>query len=367
MQIDMQAVNALTEKEKRMIILRSKLIYLIVAILAIIGGTLLILFTKGTFLAVLLFLVGLGGLIFFFIREDEKKEQKLYASYVSKQKIKSLKAAGSDISKDDVDRMRFETDPIFYSSILRSVKSKADADYNSKVSLAKSQLEKLQTRREAEYNKLRELRWDCSLHKNFAVNMTEGKIRINGKTEKTFSDIIGCDLHIETYKKTEGKSTVKGKTHASVGGAVLGGALGGASGAVIGGLGLGKKSYKGVLTLTTTTICSHLGVYINLAGVLHEVVLLSSDTSCGTETYKKAVQTALEIISKLQYLAKLTVPDNIPEIEPNEKIIDLNSKISEAEKVLQAAMDDKPVYRLPEKYGGTEIKPEDFEKEVQMD
>ena len=75
----------------------------------------------------------------------------------------------------------------------------------------------------------------------------------------------------------------------------------------------------------------------------------------------------MEIISKLQYLARLTVPDKIPAIEPNEKIIDLNSKISEAEKVLQAAMDDKPVYRLPEKYGGTEIKPEDFEKEVQMD
>lgn len=362
MQIDMEAVNALTEKEKRRIVFKSKLIYLVIAVLAIAGGITLILLKKNMFFAVLLFLVGAGALIFFFIREDEKQKQKIYASYISKQKIKSLKASGADVSKDDADRIRFDTDPIFYAGVLRSVKSKADSEYNNKVSVAESQLKKLQGSRDAEYNKLREKRWDCGLHKNFAVNMTEGKIRVNGKTEKLFSDIIGCDLHVETYKKTQGKSTVKGKTHASVGGAVLGGALGGATGAVVGGLGLGKKSYKGVLTLTTTTICSHLGVYMNLAGELYEVVLLSSDTTCGTDAYKEAVQKALEIISKLQYLAGLPVPENVPEIEPNEKIIDLNCKISEAEKALEAAKKDKPVYRLPEKYGGTVIEPEDLEQ-----
>ncbi len=362
MQIDQEAINALSEKEKKKILRKASLGFLIFGILLIAAGIALIILKKLIVLAIILIVLGAFSAFVYFAPANEKQQQRAFASYLSKEKVKAMKASGENVSKDDLDRVRFETDPVFYENVLRNAKSQADREYQKNVSKAESHLETLKTRRETELELANADRWDSGIHKKFAVNMTEGKIKINYNKVGLFTDIIGFDLHLETIKKTEGKSTGKTTPRASLGGAAVGAALGGAKGAVIGGIGMGKRSYKGVLTLTTTTICTHLGVYINLAGDLQEIVLLSSKTECDSKAYKNAAETALAIISKLQYVCKLPVPDHVPAPETNDTIIALDAEIVDAEKKLAAAKEDKPVYRLPEKYGGAEISAQELEK-----
>ncbi len=352
MEIDQNAVDTLSESKKKSIVFRSKLAFLIAAAVLIAAGILIFVLKLSVAAAVALLVLGAVCAVPLFLPVKEEKKQKLYASYISRQKIGEAEKNGSFASKDERDRVRFESDPMFHDKVIRSVKAKADGDYRSRVHEAESRVKELNRKRSYQLSFLEDQRWNKEIHKKFAVNMTEGKIRINSSAEALFSQIRGFDLNLQTYKKTEGKADLKGKRHLSAGGAALGGLVGGGAGAVVGALGMGKKSYKGVLTLTTTTVCSHLGVYISIDGELHEIVLLSSDKECGSSDYQKAANTALAILDELQVLCKTPVPDFVPSLEDDESIRALDAKIASAEEALEREKDRRPVYQLPEKYGG---------------
>ncbi|MBQ6164682.1 MAG: SdpI family protein [Clostridia bacterium] len=352
METDQNAVGQLSESKKKAIVLRSRIVFPIAAAVFIAAGIVMILLKCPVTVSVVSLIIGVVCIILFFLPVKDEKKEMLYQSYVSRQKIREAQKNGELQSKDDVDRARFESDPVFHDKVIRSVKSKADGDYRSRVHDAESQVKKLKNKRSSQLAYLEELRWDKGIHKKFAVNMTEGKIKINGWKEALFSQISGFDLNLQTYKKTEGKADIKGKRHLSAGGAVLGGMIGGGTGAVVGALGMGKKSYKGVLTLTTSTVCSHLGVYIGIAGELDEIVLISSDTECGSNTWQKEADTALQILEKLKVLCQTPVPEFIPSLEEDESIRALDVEIASAEEALEREKARLPVYQLPEKYGG---------------
>ena len=179
--------------------------------------------------------------------------------------------------------------------------------------------------------------------------MTEGKLLLNGTTV-LFSSIKGAAANInESYRVVtheEGKS----RKHASVGGAVVGGLMFGAVGAIVGGTALGKTTHNSNTNTNNIPTANHLGVIVDIDGFKSEIVLLNETVDQDSGEFRDAIKKAQTIITKLQYLSTVPVPQSFLKVEEERSVVELKGKIIEAHKELEAAKANVPTYEIPAKY-----------------
>ena len=95
---------------------------------------------------------------------------------------------------------------------------------------------------------------------------------------------------------------------------------------------------------------SHVGVVVDIDGFKNEIILLNKTVDQDSNEFRKVTQKAQTIISKLQYLSTIPVPESFLKVEEEQSVIDLQNKIDDAYKKLEAAKANTPTYDIPSKY-----------------
>lgn len=280
--------------------------------------------------------------------KGEKREE-LLASKLVEQEIKNRKKLGENITKEDIDKIKFEYDPIFKKKVIEKVHKDCDREYNANIKKCEDNINNLERAKANEIKRIEESRWEKIVDKNLQYNMTEGKLLLNG-TCVLFSSIKGAVANINESYRVETKESGKSKKHASVGGAVAGGLMFGAVGAIVGGSALGKTTYQGNSSTINIPTANHLGVIIDIDGFKSEIVLLNQTVDQDSNAFRNAIKNAQTIISMLQYLSTVPVPDNFLKVEEERSVIDLKNRILVAYDELKTAKENIPKYEIPQRY-----------------
>lgn len=288
-------------------------------------------------------LLGIRG---WFVK-GEKRDALLTSKLVEKA-IKEKKANG-EVSKEDIDKIKFAHDPIFRQKVIDKVHNDCDREYRQNIRKCENNIDSLEKAKTKEIKRIEESRWENIVDKNLRYNMTEGKLLLNGTTV-LFSSIKGAAANInESYRVVtheEGKS----RKHASVGGAVVGGLMFGAVGAIVGGTALGKTTHNSNTNTNNIPTANHLGVIVDIDGFKSEIVLLNETVDQDSGEFRDAIKKAQTIITKLQYLSTVPVPQSFLKVEEERSVVELKGKIIEAHKELEAAKANVPTYEIPAKY-----------------
>ncbi len=350
MEFDKKIVDALSEKEKRKILLSGGIVF------DIIGGLLLLIgfmsLAGGAGSSCLALIIPAFLFFFFGIKKliwNEEKKHNYIVSKLYKQAVKLQKKDGVGISKEENDCIRFEMDPLFRKKIMTKVHKNDDAKYAAQIRQIEAKKQKLDKGRISEIQRISKSRWETICGGKLMYNMTEGKARIN-QSDTVFSSIQGAELNIENSYRIVIHESGKSKKHASLGGAVAGGLILGPVGAVAGGIGLGKTKTNSTSTSDSIPTCNHLGVVVNIDGFMSEILLISSTVDQSSNQYATAQRNAQEIIAKLRSLAQIPVPNTFLKVEEEPSVLDFDSQITEVEKELEIAKADVPKYEIPEKY-----------------
>lgn len=256
--------------------------------------------------------------------------------------------------KADRELEKFVNDPKYRASVVMKVKKQTDFENNHAVQVVSDNLAKLNRERSREVQRIQENRWQRFAKTELIINRTEGKIRIRN-TEAYYSQIRGASLNIEQGRRFVTISNSKSKKGVSLGGAIVGGALLGPMGAVAGGVGLGKTKTTGQSVSEEVLTCSHLGVRIDIDGLIYEIVLLNRKVDQTSPAFKHAYNRCEQIIHEIKYVMQLPVPKYIsPEDEASIKEID-NQIAAENEKLAEVSLNKKKAV-LPEIYRTEEQK-----------
>lgn len=288
-------------------------------------------------------LLGIRG---WFVK-GEKREQLLTSKLVERS-IKEKKANG-EVTKEDIDKIKFAYDPIFKQKVIDKVHHDCDKIYNNNIRNCERNIESLEKAKSREIKRIEESRWENIVDKNLRYNMTEGKLLLNG-TKVLFSSIKGAAVNINESYRIETKESGRSKKHASVGGALAGGLMFGAVGAIVGGTVLGKTTHQGQSNTNNIPTANHLGVIIDIDGFKSEIVLLGKTVDQDSNEFNDAIKKAQTIISKLQYLSTVPVPESFTQVEDEKTVVELKEKIIEAHQELEAAKANVPTYEIPERY-----------------
>ena len=253
---------------------------------------------------------------------------------------------------------KFLSNPKYRERVIERIHKDADKAYNKRIKEIEVQKNRQIKERNAELVRLEKSRWQ-DIGGNVFVNKTEGKVRINN-SEVLFSDIKGAEMNIVYGSRiiTTSNEKTKTKKHASLGGALVGGLAFGAAGAVVGGVGLAKTKGKttGKTISNQIPTCLHLGVNVNLNGFVSEVVLLSHQVDQSGIEFIKAQSSAQNLISQLGTLANMPVPETYIRVEDEPSVKSIENRISETERNLKIAIENRPVYAIPNLYRTEEQK-----------
>lgn len=288
-------------------------------------------------------LLGIRG---WFVKGE--KRQSLLTSKIVEKAIKEKKAKG-EISKEDIDKIKFAYDPIFRQKVIDKVHHDCDKEYERCINNCVRTVTALEKARTKEIKRIEESRWQNIVDKKLRYNMTEGKLLYNN-TIVLFSSIKGAAVNISESYRSETKETGKSKKHASAGGAVLGGLMFGAVGAVVGGAALGKTTHNGNIYTNNIPTANHIGVIVDIDGFKSEIVLLNETVDQDSDAFRKSIEKAQTIISKLQFLSATPVPESFLKPEEEASVIELDRQIVVANKDLETARADIPTYEIPERY-----------------
>ena len=289
-------------------------------------------------------LLGIKG---WFVK-GEKRDALLTSKLVA-QEIKDRKKAGERITKEDVDKIKFAYDPLFKQKVIEKLHKDCDKEYNDNVKKCENTINRLERDKAKEIKRIEESRWEKIVDKNLKYNMTEGKLLLNG-TAVPFTSIKGAAANINESYRVETTESGKSKKHASVGGAVVGGLMFGAVGAIVGGAALGKTTHQGSVNTNNIPTANHLGVIVDIDGFKSEIVLLNQTVDQDSDEFNEAVKKAQTIISKLQYLSTVPVPETFLKPEEEQSVLDLQEKIIQAHSDLEAAKANVPTYEIPARY-----------------
>ena len=350
MKFDKKALSKLSDKEKNDILLKSGLVFyiiggiiLLLGLMALLGGgkaDSLVLIIPG----VIVILCGFKNLLL----KGENKDNYLTSKLVSSA-IKAEINNGNKLSKEEIEKIKFEYDPIFKAKVIANVHKDQDAAYSKNVRNAERNVNNLEQARRNEINRISNERWQVVGGGNLKYNLTEGKININ-QTEHLFSSIKSAEVNKECSYRIITTESGKSKKHASLGGAVAGGLLLGPVGAVVGGSALGKTTSKGNSVSNSIPTCNHIGVIIDIDGFKSEVILLNHTVDQSSEQYTNALQNAEAIVSKLHYLATQPVPKIFKKVEEEASVLEIGKQIAKAQEELEKVKADKPTYDIPDKY-----------------
>lgn len=350
MKFDKESVENLDAKLERKILLKGRLVFNIISFIFVILGLISLMGGAGEaglviFIpALVLLILGIKNLFL----KGEKRERYLTSKLVATA-IKEEKKNGKALSKEEIEKIKFEYDPIFHDKIISRVHKVQDKKYANNVKIAENNVKKLIKERINEINRINKKRWQSVGNGNLMYNLVEGKININ-KTIHLFSSIKGAEVNKEDSYRVVTTENGKSKKHASLGGAVAGGLLFGAVGAIVGGTALGKTTSKGESISNSIPTCNHIGVIVDIDGFKSEVILLNHTVNQSSLVYKIALQEAQEIVSKLHFLATQPVPKTFTKVEDEQSVLDIGKSIAEAQKELERVKANKPTYEIPEKY-----------------
>lgn len=350
MEFDERTVDALSEKEKRKILLSGGIVFDIIGGILLVLGLLSLAGDAGS--SCLVLIIPAFVLFFFGVKKliwKEEKKRNYIVSKLYKQAVKSQKKSGVGISKEENDRMRFENDPLFREKVMSKVHKDDDAKYDAHIRQIEAKKQKLNKGRLSEIQRISKIRWESVCGGKLMYNMIEGKVRIN-QSDTVFSSIQGAELNIENSYRMVTHESGKSKKHASLGGAVAGGLILGPVGAVAGGIGLGKTKTNSTSTSNSIPTCNHFGVMVNINGFMSEILLISGTVDQSSSQYASAQRNAQEIITKLRSLAQTPVPRTFLKVEEEPSVLNFDSQIIGVEKELEIAKANVPKYEIPEKY-----------------
>ena len=349
MRFDKNFAKNLDEKSARKKLLKGGIVFdiigfvlLLLGLLALLGGA------KGSslviiFPAIVILIFGIRNLFL----KGEKRERYLTSVLVT-EAIKNEKKNGKSLTKEEIDKIRFEYDPIFHDKIVSQVHKNQDNQYSINVKTTEQTVKDLQTARTNEINRINNERWQSIGNGKLMYNLVEGKVSIN-QTIHLFSSIKGAEVNKEESYRVETTETGKSKRHVSLGKAVVGGALFGPVGAIAGGA-MGKTTTRGNSISNSIPTCNHIGVIVDIDGFKSEVILLNSTVDQASGAYKKALQNAEEIVSKLHYLATLPVPKTFTKVEDEQSVLEIEQSIEKAQEELERVKVNKPTYEIPDRY-----------------
>lgn len=250
---------------------------------------------------------------------------------------------------------KFVNDAKYREKVIANLHKNMDRAYENKIKVIRKQGEQLSQARVNEIQRISNARWQSYAYGKVLVNETEGRINVNG-SDFYFTSIKGAEINQLDGNRIV--TTEKGKTkkHGSLGGAVVGGVLLGPAGAIVGGVGLGKKEHITTSETNQIPTCNHLGVLVNLDGFTSEVVLIPEPVDRSSKMFFQAQNEAQALIGLLNKLSKTPVPETFLLPEQEDSVKKLEAQITEAQKNLQLAIADKPVYALPPAYRTEEQK-----------
>lgn len=289
-------------------------------------------------------LLGFRGL---FIK-GEKRESYLASKIVS-YTIKEYKKSGKELSKEQIDKIKFAYDPIFKQNVINSIHKDCDSNYLQAIKACENEINSLKKARAKEISKLEDKRWEKIIIKELKFNSIEGKISIYNSIV-LFSDITNAEIKITESYRTESEEKGNSKKRASLGGAVAGALVAGGVGAVVGGTVLGKTTHKSKIETQQIPTASYVGVVIDINGFKNEIALLTKTVDQDSHKYKEAIEDAQKIISKLQYLSSIPVPKTYLSVEEEASVVTIDKDISLATIRLEEVKANTPKYEIPEKY-----------------
>lgn len=278
----------------------------------------------------------------------EKREAVLTSILVAKG-IKDLKTSGKRLSSNDIEKIKFAYDPIFKQEVINKIHRDCDREYSQNIKKCESKIKKIEKSIADEIKRIEASRWENIYGQSLRYNVTEGKLLMND-TYFPFSSIKGAEINMNEIHHTEVIEDEKSKKHASVGGAIAGGLLFGAPGAIIGGTVLGKKTHHNTVNTKSIAMCNHIGVIVDLDGFKSEIILLSKTVEQNSDEFRETLKDAHKIISKLQYISKLPVPESFLLPEEEKSVVDLKEQLASANSDLREAIANVPKYEIPSKY-----------------
>ncbi len=349
MKFDKKAAEKLSKKEESKILLKKGIVFDFVGGMILIFGLLVL--AGGLGLSSLVFIIPGVALIavgFKNLLLKNEKRKNFLTSELLKQAIKEEKRKGNKLSKEEIEKIKFEYDPIFRDKVITGVHKDQDNKYFKNVKNAAMKVKFSENARQNEIQKLANERWKSVGNKNLKYNLTEGKIRIN-QTEHLFNEIKGAEINKTDSYRVVTTGTGKSKKHVSLGKAVLGGALFGPVGAIVGGA-MGKTTTNSKSTSNSIPTCNHIGVIADISGFKSEIVVLNHTVDHSSRAYMTSLQNAEEIVAKLHFLATQPVPKTFKKVEEETSVLKYEKQIANARKELEKIKADKPTYDIPEKY-----------------
>ena len=304
-------------------------------------------------------------------RKKEYISDELWKRYIEVQK----QAGATD---EELDRLRFQNDPVFRDNVINEVHRKADKEYEDAVLHAKKRVTELERRYKSTYKQFKN---QCRQEIGGSIinNARTGVITFKGR-EYPYTSIRGAEMNCVYGTKTEHVQRMvttteegKEKRNLSVGGAIAGGIIAGPIGAVAGAVAFGKTTKEPDSTHTSTYVeerhepsCDYLSVKINLDGFISEEVFISSQVSQNSQTYRHYFQEAQGLVSALRMLAATEVPETVLPIEEEPVLIQIQEDLNKAKQDLEAAKAATPAYEIPARYLDPSEGNEEDEEEVNL-
>ena len=375
MRDDFPVYEDLSDNQKNQFLIRKGLPFLALGGLLILLSILLNI-TGNVFLELLVDIAIAVSLVYglvpsLFWSKDKKKKyitDELWSGYMD-----YLKQSGTEITEEELDRLRFQNDPDFRENVIKEVHHKADKEYEDRVLHAQTRINNLESKYKQTYKRFKN---DChqDIGGGIINNAREGYITFRGM-KYPYTSILGAEMNSVMGTKTDHiqrtvTTTEEGeeKRSLSVGGAIAGGIIAGPIGAVAGAVAFGKTTKEPDSTHTHTYVeerqepsCDYLSVKINLDGFISEEVFISSPVKQNSSIYRNAFKEAQGLVSALRMLSATEVPDNVLPIEEEPVLLQIQEDIKNAKEELKAAKAKKPVYEIPSRY----LDPSELNEEVE--
>lgn len=349
MKFEKISAKDLDDKLAKKIILKGGCVYYIISLILLLIG-IFMLFIDANILSFIFIISSVFLLILSFGKlflKGEKREKYLTSRLID-DAIKSEIKNGRLLSKDEIYKIKFKYDPIYYDKVMKKIHKDEDNKYKKNVIQCEETVKKLEIARINEINRINSLRWQSVGKGKLKYNLIEGKININ-ESIYLFSDIKSAEINKDDSYRLVTTVTNKSKKHFAVGKSLIGKIFYGNVGGVVGST-MGNTKTSSNSVSDSIPVCNHIGVIVNIDDFKYEISILNKSVDQSSSIYESSLRDANEIVSKLHYLAKQPVPKTFLKVEDEQTVLEIGKSIARAQKDLEMVKEKKPTYEISDKY-----------------